>query len=274
MSQAPSARPKLPKKVYQRELLRLQEELVKMEQWVFETGTRVIVIFEGRDAAGKGGTIKRITEHMNPRIARIVALPKPTERERTEWYFQRYVDELPAGGEIALFDRSWYNRAGIEHVLGFCTPQEYYRFLRQCPIFERLIVEDGIILIKYWFSVSDEEQERRFNKRVTDRMRRWKLSETDLASRTRFVDYSRAKDEMFVHTDIPEAPWYVVEADDKKTARINCIAHLLSKIPYEEKALPDITIPERQSDEGYVRPPKELFTYVPDYAATLPADET
>jgi polyphosphate kinase 2 len=273
MSQTPPARTKLSKKAYERELLRLQEELVKMEQWVFETGTRVIVIFEGRDAAGKGGTIKRITEHMNPRIARIVALPKPTERERTEWYFQRYVDELPAGGEIALFDRSWYNRAGIEHVLGFCTPQEYYRFLRQCPIFERLIVEDGIILIKYWFSVSDEEQERRFNKRVTDRMRRWKLSETDLASRTRFVDYSRAKDEMFVHTDIPEAPWHVVEADDKKAARINCIAHLLSKIPYEEKALPEIEIPQRQSDEGYVRPPRELFTYVPDHAATLPRDD-
>ena len=193
-----------------------------MEQWVFETGTRVVVIFEGRDAAGKGGTIKRITEHMNPRTTRIVALPKPTERERTEWYFQRYVAELPSGGEIALFDRSWYNRAGIERVLGFCTHQEYYRFLRQCPIFERLLVEDGIILIKYWFSVSDEEQEQRFHKRVTDRMRRWKLSETDLASRTHFVDYSRAKDEMFVHTDIPEAPWFTVEADDKPSARLNC----------------------------------------------------
>jgi polyphosphate kinase 2 len=273
MSEHPPSRPKLPKKAYLRELLRLQEELVKMEQWVFDTGTRVVVIFEGRDAAGKGGTIKRITEHMNPRTTRIVALPKPTERERTEWYFQRYVEELPAGGEIALFDRSWYNRAGIERVLGFCTPQEYYRFLRQCPIFERLLVEDGIILIKYWFSVSDEEQEQRFHKRVTDRMRRWKLSETDLASRTRFVDYSRAKDEMFVHTDIPEAPWYVVEADDKKAARINCMAHLLSKIPYEEKALPDIVIPDRQSDEGYVRPPRELFSYVEDQAATLPRDE-
>ena len=273
MSEAPSGRGKLPTKTYERELLRLQEELVKMEQWVFDTATRVVVIFEGRDAAGKGGTIKRITEHMNPRTTRIVALPKPTERERTEWYFQRYVAELPAGGEIALFDRSWYNRAGIERVLGFCTPQEYYRFLRQCPIFERLLVEDGIILMKYWFSVSDEEQEQRFRKRVTDRMRRWKLSETDLASRTRFVDYSRAKDEMFVHTDIPEAPWYVVEADDKKAARINCISHLLSKIPYEEKALPDIAIPERQSDEGYVRPPRELFSYVPDHAATLPRDD-
>jgi polyphosphate kinase 2 len=261
--------PKLSRKVYERELLRLQEELVKMEQWVADSGTRVVVVFEGRDAAGKGGTIKRITEHMNPRLTRIVALPVPTERERTQWYFQRYVQQLPAAGEIALFDRSWYNRAGIEHVLGFCTPQEYYRFLRQCPIFERLLVEDGIILIKYWFSVSDEEQERRFRKRVDDPMRRWKLSATDMYSRTRFVDFSRAKDEMFVHTDIPEARWHVVEADDKKRARLNCIAHLLSVIPYEPKTLPEIPIPARQSDEGYVRPPRELFTYVPDHSATL-----
>jgi polyphosphate kinase 2 len=263
--------PKLPTKAYEHELLRLQEELVKMEQWVADTGTRVVVIFEGRDAAGKGGTIKRITEHMNPRITRIVALPVPTERERTQWYFQRYVQQLPAAGEIALFDRSWYNRAGIEHVLGFCTPQEYYRFLRQCPIFERLLVEDGIILIKYWFSVSDEEQERRFRKRVDDPMRRWKLSETDMYSRSRFVDFSRAKDEMFVHTDIPEAPWHVVEADDKKRARINCIAHLLTRIPYEPKDLPEVPLPERQSDAGYIRPPRELFTYVPDHAASLDA---
>jgi polyphosphate kinase 2 len=261
--------PKLPTKTYEHELLRLQEELVKMEQWVADTGTRVVVIFEGRDAAGKGGTIKRITEHMNPRITRIVALPVPTERERTQWYFQRYVQQLPAGGEIALFDRSWYNRAGIEHVLGFCTPKEYYRFLRQCPIFERLLVEDGIILIKYWFSVSDEEQERRFRKRVDDPMRRWKLSETDMYSRSRFVDFSRAKDEMFVHTDIPEARWNVVEADDKKRARLNCIAHLLSAIPYEPKDLPEVPLPERQSDAGYIRPPRELFTYVPDHAAAL-----
>ncbi len=261
--------PKLSRKVYEHELLRLQEELVKMEQWVADAGTRVVVVFEGRDAAGKGGTIKRITEHMNPRITRIVALPKPTERERTQWYFQRYVQQLPAAGEIALFDRSWYNRAGIEHVLGFCTPQEYYRFLRQCPIFERLLVEDGVILIKYWFSVSDEEQERRFRKRIDDPMRRWKLSETDMYSRTRFVDFSRAKDEMFVHTDIPEARWNVVEADDKKRARLNCIAHLLSAIPYEPKTLPEVPIPSRQSDEGYVRPPRELFTYVPDHASML-----
>ena len=209
---------KFPTRVYERELLRLQEELVKMSEWVKDSGARVVVVFEGRDAAGKGGAIKRITEHVNPRIARVVALPAPTERQRTQWYFQRYVDELPAAGEIVLLDRSWYNRAGVEKVLGFCTPEEHRRFLRQCPIFERLLVEDGIHLIKYWFSVSDAEQERRFEARIDDPMRRWKLSGTDLFSRTHFVDYSRAKDEMFVHTDIPEAPWFVVEADDKKKA--------------------------------------------------------
>jgi polyphosphate kinase 2 len=257
------------KKVYEQELTRLQEELVRMEDWLYDVGARVVVIFEGRDAAGKGGTIKRITEHMNPRITKHVALPKPTERERTEWYFQRYVEHLPSAGEIVLFDRSWYNRAGVEYVLGFCTPTEHFQFLRQCPIFERLLVEDGIILIKYWFSVSDEEQERRFAARVKDRMRRWKLSETDLYSRTKWIDYSRAKDEMFVHTDIPEAPWYVVEADDKKRARLNCIAHLLSQIPYEAKPVPEIEIPERQRDDGYVRPPRDIFTYVPDHAAEV-----
>ncbi len=258
-----------PKKVYERELLRLQEELVKMSEWVKESGARVVVLFEGRDAAGKGGAIKRITEHVNPRIARVVALPAPTERQRTQWYFQRYVDELPAAGEIALLDRSWYNRAGVEKVLGFCTPEEHRRFLRQCPIFERLLVEDGIHLIKYWFSVSDAEQERRFAARIHDPMRRWKLSGTDLFSRTHFVDYSRAKDEMFVHTDIPEAPWFVVEADDKKRARLNCIAHLLTQIPYEPKDLPHVKIPARQGDEGYVRPPRDANTYAPDHAATL-----
>jgi polyphosphate kinase 2 len=260
---------KVPKKAYGRELLRLQEELVKMEDWVQAQGLRVMVLFEGRDAAGKGGTIKRITEHLNPRVTRIVALPKPTEREQSQWYFQRYVAELPAAGEITLFDRSWYNRAGIEKVLGFCTAEEHRRFLRQCPIFERLLIEDGVHLIKYWFSVSDEEQERRFKARVGDRMRRWKLSATDLYSRTHWVDYSRAKDEMFVHTDIPEAPWFVVEADDKRAARVNCIAHLLSQVPYEEKPLPEIEIPERQRDEGYVRPPRDVNTYVPDHAAGL-----
>ncbi len=262
-------RRRLPKPVYEKELRRLQEKLVLMEDWVAASGARIVVTFEGRDAAGKGGTIKRITQYMNPRITRIVALPRPTERERTQWYFQRYIKELPAAGEIVVFDRSWYNRAGIEKVLGFCTPEEHRRFLRQCSIFERLLVEDGIRLIKYWFSVSDDEQERRFQARVNDPVRRWKLSETDLFSRTKWVDYSRAKDEMFVHTDIPEAPWHIVEADDKPSARLNCIAHLLSQIPWEPIEHPRIDIPDRQSDEGYVRPPREAFTYVPDHAASL-----
>jgi polyphosphate kinase 2 len=260
---------RVPKKVYEKELRRLQEELVKMEDWVAATGARIVVLFEGRDAAGKGGAIKRITQYMNPRITRIVALPKPTERETSQWYFQRYIDELPAAGEIALFDRSWYNRAGVEKVLGFCTPEEHLRFLRQCPIVERLLIEDGIRLIKYWFSVSDEEQERRFRNRIDDPIRRWKLSETDLLSRSRWVDYSRAKDEMFVHTDLPESPWWVVEADDKPRARINCIAHLLSSVPYEPVDHPRIEIPSRQSEQGYVRPAREAFHYVPDHAATL-----
>jgi polyphosphate kinase 2 len=260
---------KIPKKVYAKELRRLQTELVKMEDWVAANGARIVVLFEGRDAAGKGGAIKRITQYMNPRITRIVALPKPSDRQRSQWYFQRYVDELPAAGEIALFDRSWYNRAGVEKVLGFCTPEEHRRFLRQCPIFERLLVEDGITLIKYWFSVSDEEQERRFQARIDDPIRRWKLSDTDLFSRSRWVDFSRAKDEMFVHTDIPESPWYIVEADDKPRARLNCIAHLLSLIPYEPVKHPKIEVPDRQSDEGYVRPPREAFHAVPDHAASL-----
>ena len=260
---------KLHKKAYEKELRRLQEELAKMEDWVSASGARIVVIFEGRDAAGKGGTIKRITQYMNPRVTRIVALPKPTERERTEWYFQRYIANLPSAGEIVLFDRSWYNRAGVEKVLGFCTPEEHRRFLRQVPIFERLLVEDGIVLLKYWFSVSDEEQERRFRSRIDDPMRRWKLSGTDLLSRSHWVDFSRAKDEMFVHTDIPEAPWYVVEADDKPRARVNCIAHLLSLIPYEPRGAERIRMPARQSDEGYVRPPRDTNTYVPDHARTL-----
>jgi polyphosphate kinase 2 len=229
----------------------------------------VVVIFEGRDAAGKGGTIKRITEHLNPRVARIVALPVPTEREKTQWYFQRYVELLPAAGEIVLFDRSWYNRAGVEKVLGFCTPEEHRRFLQQCPIFERLLVGDGIHLIKYWFSVSDEEQARRFEARIDDRMRRWKLSPTDLYSRTKWVDYSRAKDEMFVHTDIPEAPWFVVPADEKRRARINCMAHLLSQIPYSAPEPGRIELPARQSDAGYVRTPLDIYNYVSDHAAAL-----
>lgn len=260
---------KLDRTVYEHELARLQEELVQMEDWVADTGARVAIVFEGRDAAGKGGAIKRMTDHMNPRVTKHVALPKPTDRERTQWYFQRYIARLPAGGEIVLFDRSWYNRAGVERVLGFCTPQEYQLFLRQCPIFERLLIEDGIILLKYWFSVSDEEQERRFHKRIDDPVRRWKLSETDLSARTRWVDYSRAKDDMLIHTDIPEAPWFVVEADDKRRARINCIAHVLSMVPWEPKREPKIEIPDRQSDDGYVRPPRDVYTYVPDHASTL-----
>lgn len=267
--EAGSARSRYPKKLYRKELLRLQEELVRMEQWVEDAGARVLVIFEGRDAAGKGGVIKRITQYLNPRTTRIAALPKPTEREQGQWYFQRYAAHLPSRGEIVLFDRSWYNRAGIERVLGFCTREEYQRFLRQCPIFERLLVEDGVVLLKYWFSVSDEEQQRRFEARVTDPLRRWKLSETDLYSRTRYIDYSRAKDDMFVHTDIPEAPWFVVEADDKRKARLNCIAHLLSKVDYEPKEQPVIEIPPRQAADGYERPPRDIYTNVPDHAAAI-----
>ncbi len=225
---------KLPRKQYEKELLRLQTELVRLQEWVRATGARLVVIFEGRDAAGKGGTIKRVTEHLNPRVARITALPKPTERERTQWYFQRYVEHLPAAGEIVLFDRSWYNRAGVEHVMGFCTREEYQLFLRQCPIFERMLVEDGILLRKYWFSVSDEEQQERFRRRLDDPLRRWKLSPMDLESITRWEDYSRAKDEMLVHTDVSEAPWYVVESDDKRRARLNMIAHLLGSVPYQD----------------------------------------
>ena len=255
--------------MYEKELRRLQVELVKMEDWVATSGARIVVVFEGRDAAGKGGAIKRITQYMNPRISRIAALPKPTDRQRSQWYFQRYVEQPPAAGEIVLFDRSWYNRAGVEKVLGFCTPDEHRRFLRQCPVFENLLIEDGITLVKYWFSVSDEEQERRFEARIDDPMRRWKLSETDLRSRSRWVDYSRAKDEMFVHTDTPESPWYVVEADDKPRARLNCIAHLLSLIPYEPVLHEHLEVPKRQSDQGYVRPPRETYRYVPDHAAAL-----
>jgi polyphosphate kinase len=260
---------RLPGKVYEKELFRLQAELVMMQEWVRTEGARLVVVFEGRDAAGKGSTIKRVTEYLNPRVARIVALPAPTERERTHWYFQRYIPYLPAAGEIVLFDRSWYNRAGVEHVMGFCTKEEYGRFLHQCPIFERLLVEDGILLRKYWFSVSDSEQEHRFRARLEDPMRRWKLSPMDLESITRWEDYSRAKDEMFVHTDIPEAPWNVVDSVDKRRARINMIAHLLSTIPYHEVQRPQLTLPPRPKSRGYVRAPRESQTYVPDHAASL-----
>ncbi|MGI5330131.1 polyphosphate kinase 2 [Actinomadura nitritigenes] len=260
---------RLPRDIYERELARLQTELVTLQEWVRAEGARVVVVFEGRDAAGKGSTIKRVTEYLNPRVARIAALPAPTDRERTQWYFQRYVEHLPAAGEIVLFDRSWYNRAGVERVMGFCTQREYTRFLHQCPIFERLLVEDGVLLRKYWFSVSDAEQERRFRSRLEDPMRRWKLSAMDLESITRWEDYSRAKDEMFVHTDIPEAPWYVVESEDKRRARINMIAHLLSTIPYHEVERPPLELPARPAPKGYERSPREMQTQVPDHSATL-----
>jgi polyphosphate kinase len=260
---------RLHRKVYEAELERLQAELVKMQYWARAEGARVAVVFEGRDAAGKGGSIRRIMEYLNPRSCRVAALPKPTEREQTEWYYQRYISHLPAAGEIVLFDRSWYNRAGVETVMGFCTPEEHARFLRQTPIFERMLVEDGIILLKYWFSVSDDEQERRFQARIDDPMRRWKLSPMDLQSREHWVEFSRAKDEMFVYTDIPEARWYVVEGDDKKAARLNCIHHLLSMIPYEDRTPPVLELPPRQPDLGYVRPPQSIYAHVPDHAATL-----
>jgi polyphosphate kinase 2 len=261
--------PKLKKSVYESELYRLQAELVTMQAWVQSAGARLLVIFEGRDAAGKGSAIKRVTEYLNPRVARIVALPAPSEREKGQWYFQRYVPHLPARGEIVLMDRSWYNRAGVERVMGFCTPEEHRRFLHQCPVFERLLVEEGILLRKYWFSVSDEEQERRFRSRLNDPMRRWKLSPMDRESIVRWEDYSRAKDEMFVHCDIPEAPWWVVEADDKRRARINMIAHLLSTVPYTAVESPGIELPQRPVAHDYRRPPRELFHHVPDHAATL-----
>ncbi|TCM44523.1 polyphosphate kinase 2 [Kribbella sp. VKM Ac-2568] len=260
---------RVPKKLYERELIRLQAELVKLQEWVRVEGARVVVVFEGRDAAGKGSTIKRVTEFLNPRVARIVALPAPTERQRTQWYFQRYIEHLPAAGEIVLFDRSWYNRAGVERVMNFCTNQEYSRFLHQSPIFERLLVEDGVLLRKYWFSVSDNEQENRFRKRLEDPMRRWKLSPMDLESIARWEDYSRAKDEMFVHTDIPEAPWYVVESEDKRAARINMIAHLLATVPYFEVQRPPLALPPRPPSKGYERTPRDMQTQVPDHAAQL-----
>ena len=260
---------KLPRHLYEQELYRLQGELVKMQEWVRTEGARIVVVFEGRDAAGKGSTIKRVAEYLNPRVARIAALPAPTERERTQWYFQRYVSQLPAAGELVLFDRSWFNRAGVEHVMGFCTKEEYSRFLHQCPIFERLLVEDGILLRKYWFSVSDEEQERRFRSRLDDPLRRWKLSAMDLESVTRWEDYSRAKDEMFVHTDIPEAPWHVVESEDKRRARINMIAHLLSSVPYHDVQPPKLKLPPRPAASGYVRVPRDMQAYVPDHAGEL-----
>ncbi|MGC4104843.1 MAG: polyphosphate kinase 2 [Thermomicrobiales bacterium] len=256
---------KLSTAFYEEELARLSVELVKLQEWVHHKGLRVVVLFEGRDAAGKGGAIKRITEPLNPRICRVVALSAPTERERTQWYYQRYVSHLPAAGEMVLFDRSWYNRAGVERVMGFCTDEEYEEFMRSTPEFERMLIRSGIILIKYWFSVSDEEQERRFLERLENPAKRWKLSPMDFESRTRWVDYSRAKDEMFRHTDTRQSPWFVVPSDDKKRARLNVIQHLLSLIPYEPVELDRPTfLPPRQSDAGYVRPPVSDQTFVPD----------
>jgi len=260
----PVPRPRLDRKLYETELARLQLELATLHEWVRHAGLKLLVVFEGRDAAGKGGVIKRITESLSPRVCRVVALPAPTERERTQWYFQRYVAHLPAAGEMVLFDRSWYNRAGVERVMGFCTEDEYREFLRSCPEFERMLIRAGIVLVKYWFSVSDAEQERRFQARIDDPTKRWKLSPMDLKSREKWLEYSKAKDAMFAHTDTKQAPWYVVEADDKRRARINCISHLLTQVPYQDVAPEPVTLPPRRDDTSYVRPPMSDQTFVSD----------
>jgi polyphosphate kinase 2 len=256
--------PKLDRRLYEQELARLQVELVKMQYWIKHVGYRLILLFEGRDAAGKGGTIKRITEPLNPRGCKVVALGTPSDQQKTQWYFQRYVENFPSAGEIVLFDRSWYNRAGVEKVMGFCTDQQVQEFMLSCPEFERMLVRSGITLIKYWFSVSDDEQEARFRSRLDDPARRWKLSPMDLESRDRWVDFSRAKDEMFAHTNIPEAPWFTVEADDKRRARLNCIRHLLSKVPYEDMTPEPIELPPRKSGGDYCRPPRNEQFFVPN----------
>jgi len=255
---------KLDRAYYEQELLKLQIELVKLQEWVRHRQLRIVVVFEGRDAAGKGGTIKRITEALNPRVCRVVALPAPTDRERTQWYFQRYVEQLPAGGEIVLFDRSWYNRAGVEHVMGFATEGEVEEYFRECPEFERMLLRSGIILVKYWFSVSDEEQDRRFQDRLDNPLKRWKFSEMDLEGRDRWEEYSRAKDEMFKFTDTKESPWWVVDGDDKKRARLNCISHLLTQVDYRDVMPPRAELPKRrEASKGYVRVPIESQTFVP-----------
>jgi len=255
---------KMKNKVYEQELEKLQIELVKLQAWIVHKGLKVVVIFEGRDAAGKGGTIKRITERLNPRVCRVVALPAPTEREKTQWYFQRYVEHLPAAGEMVLLDRSWYNRGGVERVMNFCEEDEYREFMRTCPEFERMLMRSGIKLIKYWFSVNDKEQERRFQARVDDVTKHWKLSPMDIESRNRWVEYSKAKDVMFSHTDIKQAPWYVVNADVKKRARLNCISHLLSEFDYEDLTPKSVKLPARKTASGYVRPPMSDQTFVPE----------
>ena len=268
--QAQEMRPKISNEVYEAELFRLQTELVKLQEWLRHSGERLVIIFEGRDGAGKGGTIKRITEYLNPRVAPIAALPAPSERERGQWYYQRYIAHLPAKGEIVLFDRSWYNRGGVEKVMGFCTPQEHALFLRQTPIFEQMLIDDGILLRKYWFSVSEAEQLRRFRSRLNDPVRQWKLSPMDLESLYKWEDYSRAKDEMMVHTDTPNSPWYIVESDIKKHARLNMMAHLLSTIEYHEVERPKVKLPKNLVASGnYQRPPRELSRYVDDHVATL-----
>lgn len=260
---------KLPKNVYEEKLAELQTELVKFQEWVVHNGLKVVVIFEGRDAAGKGGAIKRITESLNPRTCRVVALPKPTEKERTQWYFQRYVAHLPSAGEIVLFDRSWYNRAGVERVMGFCSDEEYWEFLKSVPEFEDMLIRSGILLIKYWFSVSDDEQEERFQDRINDETKRWKLSEMDLAARSKWVEYSKAKDVMFQYTDTESSPWHVIDSDYKRNARINVISHFLSMIPYEDLPYDKLELPKRQENSGYVRPPIESMKFVPDVAGKL-----
>jgi len=260
----PEKKKKIVPSVYEKQLRQLQVELVKLQKWIHDNNLKVVVIFEGRDAAGKGGVIKRIIQRLNPRICRVVALTTPTEREKTQWYFQRYVAHLPAEGEMVLFDRSWYNRAGVEYVMGFCNEEEHKEFLRSCPEFERMLVRSGIKLVKYWFSISDDEQEMRFQNRIKDRTKRWKLSEMDMESRAKWVEYSKAKDIMFAHTDIKQAPWYVVNADDKRRARLNCINHLLSMIPYDDLPHDEITLPPRQREAGYVRPPIEDQNFVPE----------
>ena len=251
--------------VYESRMAELQIELVRLQYWVKQQGLRVVLIFEGRDAAGKGGTIKRVTEPLNPRGATVVALPAPSDRERTQWYFQRYVTHLPAAGEIVIFDRSWYNRGGVERVLGFCTPEEHAEWMRSCPEFERMLVRAGIILIKYWFSVSDAEQERRFQERAQDPLKRWKLSPMDLKSREKWVEFSKAKDEMFAVTDIPEAPWVTIESDDKRAARLNCISHLLATIPYEDALPGALELPPRPAQDKYKRPPRSAHPAVPQH---------
>jgi len=260
----PAGTGKLERKLYEKELARLQVELVKMQYWVKATGFRLIVLFEGRDAAGKGGTIKRITEPLNPRGCRVVALGTPSDQQKSQWYFQRYVEHFPAGGEIVIFDRSWYNRAGVERVMGFCTPAQVEEFMQSCPEFERMLVRSGIVLLKYWFSVSDDEQEARFQARIDDPTRRWKLSPMDLEARERWQDFSQAKDAMLAHTNIPEAPWFTVEADDKRRARLNCIHHLLSKVPYHDMTPPAIKLPPRKQAKSIERPPLGEQFFVPN----------